>query len=294
VSTSLGAALDEAIGRPGRRRRPHDRRRDEKRRAPGGQAQSLPRLPQECSTIATRISDAVLVATPDHNPRPRLRSGPINLGKATFCQKPLAHNIYECYALAKAAAQHKVPTQMGNPRTLRRTDPPRGGVYLGGGGWQRRRNAHDPGAQLRRQRRPARQQAGAAGRPLGRVARPGALPRLPRRPAPVLLALVAPISARGTIGDMACHHVDGPFLALKIGEVKQFTVECLAKTGGSEEMVLTRQHRPLRDPRSLRHAARQGLRLRSRRPEAADHKKMPRSSAGGNSASSPFTWATRG
>jgi len=40
----------------------------------------------------------------------------------------------------------------------------------------------------------------------------------------------------GTIGDMACHHLDGPFWALKLGEVKKFTFECLHSTGGSEEM----------------------------------------------------------
>jgi hypothetical protein len=35
---------------------------------------------------------------------------------------------------------------------------------------------------------------------------------------------------------MACHHVDAPFWALKIGEAKTFTVECLNTKGGSEEM----------------------------------------------------------
>ena len=40
----------------------------------------------------------------------------------------------------------------------------------------------------------------------------------------------------GTIGDMACHNLDALFWALKIGEAKSFTVECLHTTGGSEEM----------------------------------------------------------
>src|SRR6266446_9178870 len=57
--------------------------------------------------------DVVLIATPDHHHAPAaIRS--IHLGKATFSQKPLAHDIYECYALAKAAREQKVPTQMGN------------------------------------------------------------------------------------------------------------------------------------------------------------------------------------
>jgi len=55
--------------------------------------------------------DVVLIATPDHHHAPAaIRS--IHLGKATFSQKPLAHDIYECYALAKAAREQKVPTQM--------------------------------------------------------------------------------------------------------------------------------------------------------------------------------------
>src|SRR5262245_41902952 len=57
--------------------------------------------------------DVVLIATPDHNHAPAAIRA-INLGKAVFCQKPLAHNIYECYALAKAAREKQVLTQMGN------------------------------------------------------------------------------------------------------------------------------------------------------------------------------------
>ena len=39
--------------------------------------------------------DAVLIATPDHNHAPAAIRA-INLGKATFAQKPLAHNVREC------------------------------------------------------------------------------------------------------------------------------------------------------------------------------------------------------
>ena len=57
--------------------------------------------------------DVVLIATPDHNHVPAAIRA-INLGKATFCQKPLAHNIYECRALAVAATKNRVLTQLGN------------------------------------------------------------------------------------------------------------------------------------------------------------------------------------
>src|SRR5208282_5523058 len=46
--------------------------------------------------------DVVLIATPDHNHAPAAIRA-IHYGKHVFCQKPLAHNIAECYALAKAA-----------------------------------------------------------------------------------------------------------------------------------------------------------------------------------------------
>ena len=48
--------------------------------------------------------DLVLIATPDHHHAPAAIRA-IDLGKAVFCQKPLAHNIAECYALAKAAEE---------------------------------------------------------------------------------------------------------------------------------------------------------------------------------------------
>jgi predicted dehydrogenase len=51
--------------------------------------------------------DAVLVSTPDHHHAPAAIRA-INLGKATFSQKPLAHNIYECRTLAEAARPARI------------------------------------------------------------------------------------------------------------------------------------------------------------------------------------------
>jgi predicted dehydrogenase len=178
--------------------------------------------------------DAVLIATPDHNHAPAAIRA-VNLGKATFCQKPLAHNIYECYALAKAAKEHKVPTQMGNQghcsEGIRRLVEC---VWAGAvGGIVETHTIF------------GRNFGGSGGRP-------------PAKPVPKTLhwdEWLGPAPFRdyhdglhpfhwrswrdfgtGTIGDMACHHLDGPFWALKIREAKCFTVECLKKTGGSEEM----------------------------------------------------------
>jgi predicted dehydrogenase len=178
--------------------------------------------------------DVVLVGTPDHHHAPAAIRA-INLGKAAFAQKPLAHNIYECYALARAAKEKKVPTQMGNQGHcgdgIRRVCE-----YIWAGAIGNVKEAH---AIL------GRNFGGSGGRP-------------PSKPVPAGLhwdEWIGPAPYRdyhdglhpfnwrswrqfgtGTIGDMACHNFDALFWALKLADARQFTVECLNKTGGSEEM----------------------------------------------------------
>ncbi|MXV16356.1 Gfo/Idh/MocA family protein [Hufsiella ginkgonis] len=57
--------------------------------------------------------DAVSVSTPDHT-HAVVGSASITLGKHTWIQKPLAHDVFEARLLAKLAKKHKVITQMGN------------------------------------------------------------------------------------------------------------------------------------------------------------------------------------
>lgn len=57
--------------------------------------------------------DGVLIATPDHTHFPAAMAA-MERGKHVFVQKPLAHNIWQCRTLRKAAAHYKVITQMGN------------------------------------------------------------------------------------------------------------------------------------------------------------------------------------
>ncbi|MFA6245006.1 MAG: Gfo/Idh/MocA family oxidoreductase, partial [Candidatus Hydrogenedentales bacterium] len=57
--------------------------------------------------------DAVIVATPDHT-HAIISMAAIQLGKHVFCQKPLTHSVYEARAIANAAREAKVATQMGN------------------------------------------------------------------------------------------------------------------------------------------------------------------------------------
>jgi len=57
--------------------------------------------------------DAVVVATPDHTHAVAAMAA-IRRGKHVYCEKPLAHSVYEVRQLMKAAREHNVVTQLGN------------------------------------------------------------------------------------------------------------------------------------------------------------------------------------
>lgn len=56
--------------------------------------------------------DAVLVATPDHN-HAIVSVAAMQMGKHVYCEKPLAHSIWEARRMAKVSVDKKVATQMG-------------------------------------------------------------------------------------------------------------------------------------------------------------------------------------
>jgi predicted dehydrogenase len=60
--------------------------------------------------------DACTVSIPDHSHAPATAMA-LHLGKACYTQKPMAHSIYECRHLGELARKMKVATQMGNQGT---------------------------------------------------------------------------------------------------------------------------------------------------------------------------------
>ena len=56
--------------------------------------------------------DAVVVSTPDHTHAVASVTA-MKAGKHVYCEKPLAHNIYEAYVVAKTAVEYRRVTQMG-------------------------------------------------------------------------------------------------------------------------------------------------------------------------------------
>ncbi len=57
--------------------------------------------------------DAVIISTPDHS-HATIAMAAMELGKHVYCEKPLAHTLYEVRMLTEAARKYNVATQLGN------------------------------------------------------------------------------------------------------------------------------------------------------------------------------------
>ncbi|HLJ54773.1 MAG TPA: Gfo/Idh/MocA family oxidoreductase [Chthonomonadaceae bacterium] len=169
--------------------------------------------------------DAVTVSVPDHNHGPATALA-LHMGKACYTQKPLAHSIYECRQLAALAHKMKAVTQMGNQGTADNS---------------MRRNAY-------------RVRAGAIGQVkevhvwTNRPIWPQGIDRSPEKPVPPYLdwqVWLGPAKERpygdnyhtfawrgwwdfgtGALGDMACHTVNLPFMALDLRNPVSVVATC--------------------------------------------------------------------
>jgi len=171
--------------------------------------------------------DAVTVSTPDHHHAPAA-SLAMQMGKHCFCQKPLTHSIWEARRLGDLARKRKLATQMGNQGTadtsLRQT-----AALVRGGALGRVAEVHVW------TNRPIWPQGG---------------PRPEPKPVPSNLhwdEWIGPAPERpygdgyhpfawrgwwdfgtGALGDMACHTVNMPFMALDLRN----PVSVVAQTSG--------------------------------------------------------------
>lgn len=162
--------------------------------------------------------DAVIVATPDHvHAHASLMA--MKMGKHCFCQKPLTHSVYEARMMRETAKKMKVATQMGNQGSA-------------GSGLRRAVEVIQAGAigAVRElhvwSNRPIWPQG--MDRPEGSDPVPDYLDwdlwLGPAQARPFKKDTYAPFKWRGwmdfgtgALGDMACHTVNMPFRALKLG-----------------------------------------------------------------------------
>jgi predicted dehydrogenase len=163
--------------------------------------------------------DAVIVATPDHVHAPASIMA-MKMGKHVYCQKPLTQSVYEARLMRETAAKQKVATQMGNQGSAE-------------SGLRRAVEAVQAGVIG-----PVQQLHVWSNRPIwpqGQDRPPGQDPVPPELdwdlwlgPAPFRPfkgnKTYHPFAWRGwqdfgtgALGDMACHTVNMPFRALKLG-----------------------------------------------------------------------------
>lgn len=166
--------------------------------------------------------DAVIVSTPDHT-HAVASIAAMRLGKHVYCQKPLTHSVAEARLMRDTARRYKVKTQMGNQGTA--ADGFRRGVeIIRSGAVGPVREVH---VWTNRPFKYWKQAPDIVARPKEKPAIPshihwdsflGPAPYRPYHPA------YHPHDWRGwwdfgtgSLGDMACHTANLPFMGLKLG-----------------------------------------------------------------------------
>jgi len=202
--------------------------------------------------------DAVVIATPDHL-HAVVAMTAVKLGKHVYCEKPLTYTLYEARALVEASRKAKVATQMGNyghsSEGIRLVCE---WIWDGAIGEVTEVYAWTP--------LPAGLWAQGVDKPQDRPAVPktldwdlwlGPAPERDYNPA------YAPFKWRGwwdfgtgALGDQACHTLDVPFWALKLGHAE--SVEASFTRAGFPEPVINKESYPLASIVRYRFPAREG------------------------------------
>ena len=168
--------------------------------------------------------DAVIISTPDHM-HAVMAMAAMKQGKHVYVEKPLTHDIYEARMLTEAARKYKVVTQMGNQGSSG-DDTRKIETWIKNGVIGDVRTVHVW------TNRPVWPQGIPT--PAGKFEIPkeidwtlwlGTAPERPFNP------IYVPANWRGwvdfgtgALGDMGCHFIDVPFMALKLGYPE--AVEC--------------------------------------------------------------------
>ena len=161
--------------------------------------------------------DAVMITTPDHMHAP-IAMAAMELGKHVYVEKPLTHDIYEARMLTAAAKKYKVVTQMGNQGAsgddIRLIETWLQDGLLG--------DVHTVHVWTNRPTWPQ-----GIATPTGQFEVPkeldwnlwlGTAPQRDYNPAflPAIWRGWVDYGS-GSLGDMGCHFIDSPYLALKLG-----------------------------------------------------------------------------
>jgi predicted dehydrogenase len=161
--------------------------------------------------------DAVMITTPDHMHAPIALSA-MALKKHVYVEKPLTHDIYEARMLTEAAKKYRVVTQMGN-QGASGDDIRLIGTWLEDGLLG---DVHTVHVWTNRPTWPQ-----GIGTPTGQFEIPaeldwnlwlGTAPQREYNPAflPAIWRGWVDYGS-GSLGDMGCHFIDSPYLALKLG-----------------------------------------------------------------------------
>jgi predicted dehydrogenase len=176
--------------------------------------------------------DAVTVSTPDHTHAPAALMA-MRMGKHCFCQKPLTKSIYEARLMAKVAREMKVATQMGNQGTafgnLRKT-----AAIVQSGALGKIKEVHVW------TNRPVWPQGGKRPDPVACPAHIKWNEWLGPAPVRPYANGYHTFSWRGwwdfgtgALGDMACHTVNMPYMALNLRDPLSVQAECSGHNGDS-------------------------------------------------------------